>query len=258
MKKILLIDADIELYRIAQQHELEVNWGDMITMSSDIDSAKSVFTERINGLVQKTGADEFILCITGSKNFRKTHHPTYKSNRVSRKPMGYSELKQFAMDNFPFKVYDELEADDVMGILATLPVKNKMYFIHSDDKDMWTIPAHIWSDDNQKIVLNTLENADRFLYSQILTGDVTDGYKGCPKIGKTKAEKILQECKNELQMREAVFKTYVKTFKDEELARQEMLAQAQQARILRHTDWDMKTKQVILWNPWGDQDGSSK
>lgn len=257
MKKILLVDADIELYQIAQQHELEVNWGDMITMSSDIESAKTVFKERINGLVEKTEADDYLLCITGSNNFRKTHHPTYKANRVSRKPMGYSELKQYAMDNFPFKLYDELEADDVMGILATLPVKNKMYFIHSIDKDMYTIPAHIWDQDKNKIIMNPLENANRFLYTQILTGDIVDGYKGLPKTGKVKAEKILEGCTTEEQMREAVFKAYVKFFKEEDLAREQMLAQAQQARILRHTDWDMKNKQVKLWNPWGEQDGSS-
>lgn len=252
MKKIILIDADIELFRISQQHELEVDWGDCVTMSSDSDSAKTVFKERIQGLLDKTGADDYILCISGSENFRKKYHPTYKSNRVSRKPIGYNKLKEYAMENFTYKLYEDLEADDVMGILASLPVKNKEYFIYSDDKDMWTIPALIWCEESGKIVKNTKERADLWLYTQILTGDVVDGYKGCPKVGKVKAEKALADCETEEQLRDAALREFVKAYKDDEAGKQAMLDQAQQARILRHTDWDMKKKSVILWNPWGE------
>jgi DNA polymerase-1 len=250
MKRILLIDADIELYRIAQQSETEVDWDGIITMSSNIEHAKEVLDSTVKGLQEKCGADEYILCITGSNNFRKVYHPTYKANRVSRKPMGYALLKNYAMDNHPFKLYDDLEADDVMGILASLPVKGKEYVIHSDDKDMWTIPAKIWCDKRKKIIQNSELAADRKLYTQILTGDVTDGYKGCPKVGPKKAEEVLGPCTSTEEMREAVLKLFVKTFKDEELGKQEMINQAQQARILRHTDWDMKNKTVKLWNPF--------
>lgn len=253
MKRIVLIDADIDLYHIAQQNQIEVDWGDgNITMSSDIENAKHIFDEQIKGIVKKVDADDYVLCLTGDNNFRKTNFPTYKANRKeTRKPMGYALLKQHAKDNHLHKIYDTLEADDVMGIMATMPKKTEIeYVIHSDDKDMFTIPAPLWCRKKQKIIYQSELEAYRFLYTQILTGDVTDGYTGCPSVGKVKAEEVLKGCTSETQMRDAALKLYVKKYKDEELAKTEMLAQARQARILRSTDFDFKTKTVILWNPW--------
>lgn len=248
--KIVLIDADIELYRIAQQHEIEVDWGDgMITMSSDIDHAKEVLKAKVDGIIDMVGAEDYLLCISGDNNFRKKHFPTYKANRVSRKPMGYKDLKQYAIDNFKHKIVDELEADDVIGIMCTKKSKDE-YIIHSEDKDMKTIPSNLWDKDKKKIVTISKLEADRNLFRQILTGDVVDGYKGCPKIGKTKADAVLAKCDSFEQLRHETLQLYIKVFKDEEIAKQEMLEQARQARILRASDYDFKNKQVILWNPW--------
>lgn len=255
MKRVVLIDADINLYQIAQQNELEVQWDeDTITMTCNIEHAKEVFDQEIAGIVKKVDADEYILCLTGDNNFRKTHFPDYKSNRkATRKPMGYAMLKQHAMDNHPYKMYDTLEADDVMGIMATKASSaNIEYVIHSDDKDMKTIPALIWDRKEQQVTRTSPIEAYRFLYFQILTGDVTDGYIGCPKVGKVKAQAALMNCTTSLQMREAAFKLYIKEYKDEEVAKAKMQEQAGQARILRSTDYDFKTKSVIIWNPWGE------
>lgn len=253
MKRIVLIDADIDLYQITQKHQLEVEWdSETITMTCDTANAKIVFDETVRGIVEKVNADDYILCLTGDKNFRKTHFPEYKSNRKeTRKPMGYAELKRHAMENHNYKIYDELEADDVMGIMSTKKTSGDVEFvIHSLDKDMKTIPALIWDRVKGKVVETTELEANRFLYTQILTGDICDGYKGCPKIGKLKAAQALALCTTEIQMREAAYKLYCKHYKDDELAKQEMIIQAGQARILRSSDFDFKTKSVIIWNPW--------
>lgn len=258
MKRIVLIDADINLFQITQQHELEVDWGEGIkTMSCDVDHAKMVFDEEIKGIVKKVDADEYILCMTGDNNFRKKNFPTYKANRKeTRKPMGYKDLKDHAIANHPYKIYDELEADDVMGIMATKKSPEGVeYVIHSLDKDMKTIPALIWDRTVSKVVRTSDIEADRFLYFQILNGDVTDGYTGCPSIGKKTAEKALMLCTTELQMREAAYRLYCKYYKDDEKAKEAMIYQAGQARILRSSDFDFSTKSVIIWNPWR-QDGN--
>lgn len=259
MKRIVLIDADIELYHITQKNQVEVDWGDgNITLSSDLENAKTIFDETIKGILKKVDADEYVVCLTGESNFRKKFFPTYKSNRkATRKPLGYEILKQYARDNHPHKLYDELEADDVMGIIMT---KNKdpniEYVIHSEDKDMWTIPGNLWCRKRQRIIKNSLLEADRTLLRQVLTGDVTDGYSGCPGVGKVKADEVLKNCTTTQQMIAAALRLFVKKFKDEELAKQEMLSQARQARILRSTDFDFKNKSVILWNPWEENESN--
>jgi len=259
MKRIVLIDADIDLYQITQKAQLEVQWDEAtITMTCDIEAAKVVFDETIKGIVAKVDADEYILCLTGDRNFRKTNFPEYKSNRKeTRKPIGYSVLKQYAMDNHPYKIYDELEADDVMGIMATKKNPDGIeYVIHSLDKDMKTIPALLWNRISNKVERTSELEANRFLYYQILIGDICDGYKGCPKIGPKKAMDVLQLCTTERQMREAAYKLYCKHYKDDELAKQEMIIQAGQARILRSCDFDFATKSVIIWNPWRNDNGN--
>jgi DNA polymerase-1 len=259
MKRIVLIDADIDLYQITQKAQLEVQWDtDTITMTCDIETAKTVLDETIKGIVDKLEADGYLLCLTGDHNFRKTNFPEYKSNRKeTRKPIGYSVLKQYAMDNHPYKIYDELEADDVMGIMATKKNPDGIeYVIHSMDKDMKTIPALLWNRFESKIKLTSELEANRFLYTQILTGDICDGYKGCPKVGPKKAMEALMLCTTERQMREAAYKLYCKHYKDDEVAKQEMIIQAGQARILRSSDFDFATKQVIIWNPWRNDNGN--
>lgn len=256
MTRIVLIDADIDLYQIAQKNEVEVQWDeDTITMTTDIANAKHVFDETIKGIVKKLDADDYILCMTGDNNFRRTHFPTYKANRKDRKPMGYKLLKQHAIENHPHKIYDTLEADDVMGILATKKAPaGTEYVIHSADKDMKTIPAKVWDEKQKKIVNISQLEADRFLYTQLLTGDAVDGYKGCPSVGKVKAQQALAPCSTELEMRNAVLKLYLKAYKaeGEDYAKQAMIETAGQARILRACDYDFKTKSVIIWHPWRD------
>lgn len=252
MKRIVLIDADINLYQIAQKAEIDVDWGDGIhTLASDIDRAKEILDAEIAGIVKKVGADDYILCITGDNNFRKKHFPTYKANRKDRKPLGYAELRTYAMENHPYKRYDEMEADDVIGIMMTkVNPPDIQYIIHSDDKDLFTISGFIWDRKKGKVIMNSELDADRKLFTQILTGDVVDGYKGLPSCGKVKAEKILSKCETPEQMRDAVLEAFTKVYP--ETAKEEMLLQAQQARILRATDFDFITKTVKLWNPWED------
>lgn len=253
MKRVVLIDADIELYQITQQNQLEVQWdSETVTMTCNTENAKKVFDETIAGIVAKVEADEYIVCLTGDNNFRKKHFPEYKMNRKEvRKPMGYALLKEHAMTNHPHKIYDELEADDVIGIMSTMaPKAGVEYVIHSIDKDLKTVPALIWDRVAGKVVRTSELEANRFLYTQILTGDPTDGYKGCPKIGKTKAQKALANCTNEFQLRQACLELYLKEYKEDATAIEAMKLQAGQARILRSSDFDFKTKSVIIWHPW--------
>ena len=243
MRRTLLIDADITVYRVASTNEvptrffngLWVLWADEARTKKDFDAA-------IEDIITKTEADDYILCLTSPINFRKDILPSYKGNRKeTRKPMMLPFLRDHVMANHPYEMRDGLEGDDLMGIYATRPDNVGEYVIYSADKDMKTIPALLWDDVDDVVVANTVEEADRFWLTQALTGDPTDGYKGAQKIGAVGAKKILD---NDCSW-EAVLAAFIKQGHTEH----EALQQAQVARILRHENYDLVTDTIGVWTP---------
>ena len=87
-----------------------------------------------------------VVAISSRTNYRKDINPLYKANRKStRRPLCLAPLLDFVKEDYNHVILDNIEADDVMGILATQDPDK--YLIVSDDKDMLTIPdARIWKD----------------------------------------------------------------------------------------------------------------
>ena len=83
--------------------------------------------------------------------------------------------------------------------------------ILSGDKDLRTIPGihHFIHDESTEIVDEKSANYN-FMY-QTLTGDMTDGFGGCPGVGGVKASRILANKKDLPEMWEAVVAEYKKT-----------------------------------------------
>jgi len=241
---LLLIDADITAYSSATRSEEEIQWDeDTWTIHSDLSKAKEHFDYLLNSYQEATGEKEFKLCFSGKDNFRKTLNPTYKSNRKGRKPVGYSALKDWAMQTYPSMCKDTLEADDCMGILAT-KFKGQTIIV-SMDKDLLTIPGKMYrtSPDGSGEWHDTDDTqADYRFLIQSMTGDATDGYAGIPGIGPKKAEEIMKK-------HGAVWKTVEDAYLKAGLTVEDALLNARMARILRQEDWDFETNQVKLWKP---------
>jgi DNA polymerase-1 len=211
--------------------------------------AREVLDEMIERIFERFETREHLLCFSSPPNFRYTVDPTYKNNRAnSRKPLCYVELREQVEADFKCKALPGLEADDVMGIIATTPaVQKRSPIIVSQDKDMQTIPTSVW---RQGELINVTEaQADYWHMFQTLVGDTSDGYKGCPGVGKVKAEQILSEIHTDNQGRTNMWDKVVKTYEKAGLTEQDALTQARLARILRFTDWNSDTKEPILWNP---------
>jgi DNA polymerase-1 len=155
-----------------------------------------------------------------------------------RKPVVFQALRDYMIDNWDCQLWHRLEADDVMGILATSKPNS---IIVSADKDLRTIPTRVYnpSKPDLGVIEVTRAEADRNHLIQTLTGDRTDGYPGCPGIGPARAEKIVDGGW------EAVVECYVKAGLNETVA----LSQARLARILRKGDYVKKTGLVKLWSP---------
>jgi len=241
----LLIDADIILYKVSWACQTEVEWGDLVTYSSSLTDMARTFDKDIKNLVAKTESSHYELCISSSTNFRKKIFSEYKLNRkATRKPLGYKKLVAHAMANHPYRMIEDLEADDVLGMRMTAPDTAPYKMTASIDKDMLTIPGKHYNIDKDIITTVSEAEADYNFYTQILTGDTVDNYKGCPGIGPSKASSILQGCTLGKE-----WEAIVGSFKKQGLTEDDAILQARMARILRHEDYDYKKGEVILWNP---------
>jgi DNA polymerase-1 len=240
---MLLIDADITCFSSCSACQVEIEWDeDTWSYYFDFARAKEKFQSWLDRAMEHTGIEKFKLCYTGKGNFRKDINPAYKSNR-GPKPVGYGALKEWSKEAYPFFERDGLEADDVMGILSTkYPGK---VFPLTMDKDLLTIPGRMYHI-NQKLEGEWIESNEKdgtyqFLM-QALMGDATDGYGGCPGIGKVGAQKLLDK-------HGAVWKTVEDAYIKAGLTAEDALLNARMARILRADDYDFDTNTVKLWNP---------
>ena len=245
MSEIVLIDADITAYQVCSQAETEWEWHDDVwTLHSDFKEVKVKFSEAIHAIMEATEASEAVLAFTGSTNFRKDVLESYKGNRSGlRKPMHLRRLIEWAKENFKVRMIDGLEGDDVLGIMATNTPNS---FIYSADKDMKTIPARLWSNDERFVYDNVEEVADWWFMFQTLTGDTTDGYKGCPGVGPKKASDILGPVGSFAI--DDLWPRVVAAYEKSGLTQDDALVQARCARILRNTDYSPE-EGVKLWTP---------
>jgi DNA polymerase-1 len=236
---VLIVDGDIVNFVIGRVTEDVTDFGDQVCKSFDKEAIVRLLDIAIDDIGTKCGysRENIIFSISCEKNYRKEHFPTYKSNRKTVvKPQGLAWLRQYLKDNadkYNLLLIENLEADDCMGIFGTSGDGN--ISIHSEDKDLFTIPVRQWDFKKNKFITPTPLESIRFLYTQVLTGDTVDGYKGCPRIGKVKAEAALRDCSNELEMLQACYVRYHKVYGTG--AEEELLMQIGQARILHQIDY---------------------
>lgn len=142
----------------------------------------------INKIQHATDAEDYVIYISGSNNYRKDAYPDYKANRdASNKPKYYAEIQDYLIQYHDAKVTDLVEADDAMAMDAD-PEHDVICTL---DKDLDTVAGwkYNWKKDEMYYV--TFDEGDRFFWMQMLMGDAADNVKGIPGIGLKTAEKIL-------------------------------------------------------------------
>ncbi len=279
-KRQLLIDADFTLYQLCcaiqsncgfpalnpetlepydETEKVEVLWAD----PSEVHKAMK---DKVAWYLEELKADEAILVFSGRSNFRKEVWPAYKSDRSTGKPPAYwTTIRLLKAEGLHQIVLEEcLEGDDYIGILATRPSPVERIAVMTD-KDVLTLPG-IKVYRNDEIQVTTAESAERYHMLQTLTGDTTDGYKGCPGLGPVGAKAVLDK-PGDLWVN--VLKAYEDAWTKEQKAfakalaegktpaskfvtgspLEEALLNARMARILRFEDWDPKARRPILWHP---------
>ena len=262
----VLIDADILFFKFSIKNEIVNDWDpENITVEIDYDKAVEEFDWFVRQLMRNTNCSKCVLCVTHAQNFRYGVMPTYKHQRsTTEKPKLHPMLREYALNHprHPSMMYKGLEADDVMGLRATESPGE--YVIATLDKDLEQIPGfHFnWNNDTWVREVTELEG-DRFFYMQILAGDRTDGYYGCPQIGGKKAWDIVDEVPGDggpqwhRDMWERVVEEYkaaewylaYEQYLSRELNASHALINARVARMLRHGEYNFTTKEVNLWKP---------
>ena len=85
MTRMVLIDADITIYRVAAKNEEPTRFDNGLwVLWSDEAKTKKDFDEAIENIVETTKADDYLLCLTSKNNFRKDILPSYKGNRKDK------------------------------------------------------------------------------------------------------------------------------------------------------------------------------
>lgn len=138
---------------------------------------------------------EYKLFVHDKGNFRfdlATIKP-YKGNRVdARKPKYYQEMKEYMFDVWKAIPVRGQESDDAIGI-EQFDNSDKYTVIYSIDKDMLTIPGWHYNWVKGELHYQTFNEANLFLFWQMMVGDPTDNIPGINKVGAVTATKILNE-----------------------------------------------------------------
>lgn len=245
-----LIDGDIIAFQAAaaaQSHQL-----DELELQERILATVQDWTDRAFCI-------DAIVTISGPRdaNFRKGVYPLYKANRPDERPEFLPMAHRILCDNTKTFIRTQLEADDCMGILATLRgadgeqvIMNPV--IVSPDKDMRTVPGWHF---NPRIedkrgedfpVYVSKQAADRAFIIQWMIGDTTDGYKGIDRFGPAGAEKLLDDALPH-EWEETALRKYMTHKKG--YTYEYCLQMARCARILTAENWDVSDKRPILWEP---------
>lgn len=240
----LLIDGDIIAYKAAAAAEKPINWGEGLwTLHAWEDDVCVIIDEFIEKLYDKElFGDGYEVALSSSSNFRKDINPDYKANRTNtRKPMLLGFARDYIMATHNGTLSFNLEADDVLGIGATA---SENCVIWSEDKDLLTVYGNHLIDG--KVEYITGYEADYKFFTQVLTGDATDNYSGCPNIGPATAEKIFKKAdKDGVPLWDAILAAYEKEGLNEDF----VLMQARMAYILHNGDYNENTGEVKLWTP---------
>lgn len=251
MKRTLLLDGDLIAYKYAAatQRNYALPGEDEPVVVANLEEAQSAAEEGIETLVEQLKADRVIVCLSDDfDNYRKRLLPSYKANRKGVvRPVLLYDMKDWLASRYEFDRRPGLEADDVMGILATQDAPGERRCIVSIDKDMACVPGWLFNPDKDKKPRRISPvDADRWFMRQALTGDPVDGYKGCPKVGpKSPYVQRIMEAETRAEMWEIVLEAY----ESRGLTPEDALLQARMAYILRAENWDSTHKMVRLFEP---------
>ena len=245
-RNTLLIDADILIHKASVQCEEEICWdeeAEIWSLHADLKEAKETLRSAVVSLEEELGGARTILCLSSRRTFRHALYPAYKANRKKgRKPVVFGPLRAWAQTQWESVEWPGLEADDVLGVLATSRSIPAPKILVSDDKDLETIACALYKPMKPELGVQRITHASarRRHLEMTLTGDSTDGIPGLPGCGPKRAADVLKE---------GTWEEVVAAYEARGLNATEALLQARLVKILNTRLFDQDLKEITLWDP---------
>ncbi len=242
----LLIDADWLIFNSCCACEEDTRWNEWEhTLHSDERDILNLIENRLD--VYRGIADnnhDIVMCFTSYPTFRHEIFPEYKINRIGkRKPLALKRVIKEVKQRYETVAYENLEGDDVLGLLATNG-RYKDPIIVSVDKDMRTIPCKLLAAEEIEHITN--KKATRHWFEMSLAGDAGDGILGIKGMGMVTASKTLADTPD---TKEALWSKVQETYTKKGYTIADAILNARLTRILREGDYNYQTGEVKLWNP---------
>lgn len=186
-----LIDGDICAFRCAAASE---------------EADESICLLRLDRMIREilhiTEASTYEIFLSGEENFRYEIFPGYKANRKDVvKPRWLQACREYLAKEWNARFAHGCEADDMMGINQDKSEKQPFAtVICTIDKDLLMIPGwHYNFVKNEWCEVKYFDGLKRF-YTQLLTGDSSDGIPGVKGLGPKKAALLLEGCETEADL----------------------------------------------------------
>lgn len=135
----------------------------------------------ISNILDKSTADYYIGYLGGCRSFRYNYYPEYKANRKRDDlPNWIEEVRTYLIKEYNFvETSDGLEADDAVNIVRNNLQNDYNCIIVSNDKDLIkSIKGKYLNPRNLEIIETSEEDAKKFFWTSMITGDTTDNIKG--------------------------------------------------------------------------------
>ena len=149
------------------------------------------------------------LYLSGGVNFRYAAATTkpYKGNRDDKhRPTHEEAIRKYMRSKWDTVVTDGIEADDALGIAQTAAQEGETCIV-TIDKDLDMIPGFHYNFVEDVSYTIDAYTAWRKFCTQLLMGDSTDNIPGLPKVGVSKAVKMLEGLEN-VELMEEVARQY--------------------------------------------------
>lgn len=261
MSKTALIDGDLLFYAVAAAAEYGKDPDEV-----NIEEVYHSMEVRAANVMIAAGCDKRRIFLTG-KNFRYWIAADYKGNRKDTwRPSILPQVRAYAELFMGAEIVEGLEADDMLAVLQTEDT-----VICSIDKDLQQIDgAHYrWDYNGKEGEMLYITEGWRKFYTQLLTGDATDGIIGCGKrttqvyktgakagqeyikrvgVGPKQAEQVIAACNTEAEAEEACYVQYKGIFGSKALDKM-----VQQGRLL-YMVRELQGRKAKMWTPLGMDD----
>jgi hypothetical protein len=246
--EIVCFDYDLWAYDIG--YAAEPKEGDVLPFSWCI----SIIDQRVKEITDNLDCKKYYGYLTGKGNFRDeiAKADIYKGNRKQPKPYHYNSIRTYLQMQHHAVVVNGMEADDAIAIDMTT---DSSVICVSRDKDLRQVPGWHYGYSVGKQPEYPLRCVDfigdlelvtpkkltgtglLFFWSQVLTGDSTDNYKGLRKFGPVAAYQLLSELSDPDEMYDAVLQVYLDTHGD--TGKEKFIEQCRLAWMVRKVNEDL-------------------